>query len=351
MSDYVRLINMLQASKAQLQPNPSNPPSCGLSPPNPGFELHEKGFLESSASSPAAQASLVEPRQVLVEEPPLPPKLSEPENEHPKVTLYYVGSSRNGVYLSENGFPSPSYQGQGFASDIVNDLAVANCKRIFDSAKDPLQLAFIAEEFNMAGRFPVLSTSNLPPASESEQSATASPARGTAMLNSIFTKVRVPEFRHKWQFWGEKGQQQSSKSSTDPDDFASRPKPLGELIISVKEFYQHFNNIPTDSLKLRDSIHLFHMGIKPLWEDPRNTRGGAYYFRIGKENAAQFWHEICLLAVGDVLQGAVETKRECKLACFLRKYAALTKISFQRRHLRHLLQRPLERRADRRVEP
>jgi hypothetical protein len=165
----------------------------------------------------------------------------------------------------------------------------------------------------MAGRLPVLSTTSLPQATPEEQSATASPARGTAMLNSIFKSVRVPEFRHKWMFWAEKGQQAPAKDKSAPtEEYASRPKPLGDQIISVKEFYQHFNNIPVESLKLRDSIHLFHLGIKPVWEDPRNTRGGAWYFKIPKDQAAQFWHEMCLLAVGDGLQGAVETKRACK---------------------------------------
>ena len=165
----------------------------------------------------------------------------------------------------------------------------------------------------MADRFPVLNTSDLPPASSAEQIATASPARGSAMLNNIFKSVRVPEFRFRWLFWAEKGQQGAAKDKTaSSEEYASRPKPLGEQIITIKEFYQHFNNIPVESLKLRDSIHLFHMGIRPVWEDPRNTRGGAWYFKISKDVAAQFWHEICLLAVGDVLQGAVETKRDCK---------------------------------------
>jgi hypothetical protein len=167
-----------------------------------------------------------------------------------------------------------------------------------------------------SSRFPVLSTSNLPKASAEEQSATASPARGTAMLNSIFKSVRVPEFRFKWLFWAEKGQQAPPKdksASASSEEYASRPKPLGDQIISVKEFYQHFNNIPVENLKLRDSIHLFHLGVKPVWEDPRNARGGAWYFKVSKELAPQFWHEMCLLAVGDILQGAVETKRACKL--------------------------------------
>ena len=164
-------------------------------------------------------------------------------------------------------------------------------------------------------RFPVLSTSSLPKASAEEQSATASPARGTAMLNSIFKSVRVPEFRFKWMFWAEKGQQAPPKDkSASSEEYASRPKPLGDQIISVKEFYQHFNNIPVENLKLRDSIHLFHLGVKPVWEDPRNARGGAWYFKVSKELAPQFWHEMCLLAVGDILQGAVETKRACKLS-------------------------------------
>ena len=205
-------------------------------------------------------------------------------------------------------------------SDLKNDLVIANCKRIFAARSDVNKLQTIALNVcisppisTMAGRFPVLSTSDLPPASASEQSATASPARGSAMLNSIFKSVRIPEFRFRWMFWAEKGQQSGPKDKTaQPEEYASRPKPLGEQIISIKEFYQHFNNIPVESLKLRDSIHLFHIGVKPVWEDPRNTRGGAWYFKVSKDVAPQFWHELCLLAVGDVLQSAVETKRACE---------------------------------------
>ncbi|KAF2997042.1 hypothetical protein E8E13_000733 [Curvularia kusanoi] len=202
-------------------------------------------------------------------------------------------------------------------SDLRDDLAIANCNCLFAARLDTDRPQSIPFNFStppriptMAGRFPVLNTSDLPQASASEQAATASPARGSAMLNSIFKSVRVPEFRFRWMFWAEKGQQSGPKDKTaQPEEYASRPKPLGEQIISIKEFYQHFNNIPVESLKLRDSIHLFHMGIKPVWEDPRNARGGAWYFKVTKDVAPQFWHELCLLAVGDVLQGAVETKR------------------------------------------
>jgi hypothetical protein len=246
------------------------------------------------------------------------PTTPKPRAEHKGIQhlLDFLSSSTTRKITATHSRTRPT----NTASDIKNKIAVANCRRIFAARADVKKLHSIAISVQapplsptMAGRFPVLSTSNLPPASASEQSATASPARGSAMLNSIFKSVRVPEFRFRWLFWAEKGQQSGPKDkTTQSEDYASRPKPLGEQIISIKEFYQHFNNIPVENLKLRDSIHLFHMGIKPVWEDPRNERGGAWYFKVTKDVAPQFWHELCLLAVGDVLQGAVETKRACE---------------------------------------
>jgi hypothetical protein len=252
------------------------------------------------------------------------PQSNEPLSAEFKVGLNQVLDRLNAILPCDIVTIVTNKGVQETTQDLEDDLTIANCKRIFTARSNVQELKVIANSLGvpisspaMAGRFPVLSTSDLPTATSEEQAATMSPARGTAMLNSIFKSVRVPEFRHKWMFWAEKGQQTTPKDkSAQSEEYASRPKPLGDQIISVKEFYQHFNNIPVESLKLRDSIHLFHLGVKPVWEDPRNTRGGAWYFKIPKENAAQFWHEMCLLAVGDVLQGAVETKRACKSFSF-----------------------------------
>ncbi|KAF2659636.1 translation initiation factor eIF4e [Lophiostoma macrostomum CBS 122681] len=312
MSETARLIGMLQASKAQRDS------SAHCAPDIEAAKRSTADYDTSSNTSTSIPCSLVDALELAIAGSSLPPKPTEPPSYNINVGLNRVFSALNRI-ISFTASSQEFVRGPTeIALDITNDLAVETSKRIFAASKNPLEIETIARDLgipkidNMAGRFPSLTTSNLPPASASEQSATASPARGTAMLNSIFKSVRVPEFRFRWQYWAEKGQQSapSKDKSSSADDFASRPKPLGEQIISVKEFYQHFNNIPLDSLKLRDSIHLFHQGVKPLWEDPRNTRGGAYYFRVGKDVAPQFWHEICLLAVGDVLQGAVETKRD-----------------------------------------
>lgn len=251
------------------------------------------------------------------------PRPEEPPSVQFKVGLIQVLRSLNAISTCDPTVTVPSPRSTA-TDNLVNDLAIENCKRILAVRSDANQLKNITNNLGvcitspkMAGRLPVLSTTNLPRATPEEQSATASPARGTAMLNSIFKSVRVPEFRFKWMFWAEKGQQSTPKDkAANSEEYASRPKPLGEQIISVKEFYQHFNNIPVENLKLRDSIHLFHLGVKPVWEDPRNARGGAWYFKISKDIASQFWHEMCLLAVGDILQSAIETKRDCKPRLF-----------------------------------
>jgi hypothetical protein len=261
------------------------------------------------------------------------PQLDGPPSAEVKVGLNQILDILNATIPDDAAVIVPSAHSEDTTKVLANDLAIENCRRILTSHSNAVELKSVANSLGisvpspiMAGRFPVLSTSNLPEITPEEQSATASPARGSAMLNSIFKSVRVPEFRHKWMFWAEKGQQAPSKdkATQSSEEYASRPKPLGDQIISVKEFYQHFNNIPVESLKLRDSIHLFHLGVKPVWEDPRNTRGGAWYFKIPKDQAAQFWHEMCLLAVGDGLQGAVETKRSCELLSYLLGFHSLT---------------------------
>jgi hypothetical protein len=80
----------------------------------------------------------------------------------------------------------------------------------------------------------------------------------------------------------------------------------------VREFWEVFNNFDVTRLPLRDSVHLFHKGVKPVWEDPRNVRGGAWTFRVPKDKAKEFWSAIAMMAIGESLQEAVASKRLSK---------------------------------------
>jgi hypothetical protein len=321
MNETIRIIGMLRASAAHnADPAIISEREAFFSNANES----RKKLRTAAASRKSTSVSLLE--DLIHATKHGVPYPSEPLTYESKVALDSIFNTLNKTAPRETAV-IPSDQSKETTQDLANDLAIENSKRIFTARFDIKELKLISSNLGipipspaMAGRFPVLSTSNLPQASAEEQSATASPARGTAMLNNIFKSVRVPEFRFKWMFWAEKGQQAAPKDKAASEEYLTRPKPLGDQIVSVKEFYQHFNNIPVENLKLRDSIHLFHLGVKPVWEDPRNTRGGAWYFKVSKDVAAQFWHEMCLLAVGDVLQGAVETKRACKSFPFPSSY-------------------------------
>ena len=80
-------------------------------------------------------------------------------------------------------------------------------------------------------------------------------------------------------------------------------------ISDVREFWSVFNNFDVTKLPMRDSIHLFHKGVKPVWEDPRNEKGGCWTFRVPKDKVREFWVEVCMMAIGEKLQDAVASDR------------------------------------------
>ncbi|KAI9891191.1 MAG: hypothetical protein M1814_003034 [Vezdaea aestivalis] len=121
-----------------------------------------------------------------------------------------------------------------------------------------------------------------------------------ARLDNLRGQLRPPPFHHLWSFWFDK---HADAAATTPV-YQSRV----ELMLDVadtRDFFQFANNTPLNRLKIRDSIHLFKRTVKPVWEDPRNVRGGSWTFRVNKAKSEKFWMELMLLAVGETLQEAV----------------------------------------------
>ena len=115
-------------------------------------------------------------------------------------------------------------------------------------------------------------------------------ARALAKL-SILRDLRPPPFKHAWSFWHD-------KHSIDPN-YEGRISLMLEDIISVKPFWEFFSNFPLEKLEQKDSVHFFKRGVKPVWEAPRNVKGGCWTFRVGKSNSKDFWMEVLLMAVGE----------------------------------------------------
>ena len=105
-------------------------------------------------------------------------------------------------------------------------------------------------------------------------------------------------FGHSWNFWHDK--------HAASGDYEGRLTLMQEDINNVERFWRTINSFPLDRLGYKDSVHFFKKGVKPVWEDPRNVNGGAWNFRVSKENTDAFWKELLALAVGehfhDVLQ-------------------------------------------------
>ncbi|KAK6350143.1 hypothetical protein TWF696_006388 [Orbilia brochopaga] len=130
------------------------------------------------------------------------------------------------------------------------------------------------------------------------------------LRHTMLKKLRPLPLRHEWTFWHDKYQSEGAAAATaaaGSDSYASQLKELAN-ISTIQDFWQVYNNTPFESLALRDSLLMFKKNVKPIWEDPRNNKGGAWTFRISKasNNSSDFWKEILMMAIGEVLQEVVE---------------------------------------------
>lgn len=161
---------------------------------------------------------------------------------------------------------------------------------------------------------------NLTVSPSTNLSPTTTPARGAEMRNFLqarLQKNRAPPLVHSWDFWHDRqdrGVQANTNinsngtQSPTTDSSTAYEERLVRLaeVNDIRSFWNLFNNFDTTLLPLRDSVHLFKRGVKPIWEDPRNAQGGSWTFRVPKQLAPEFWKEVCMLAIGEQLQAAVE---------------------------------------------
>jgi hypothetical protein len=128
-----------------------------------------------------------------------------------------------------------------------------------------------------------------------------------SFLQARLQKNRAPPLVHSWDFWHDRQDRGANSPSASNDPSSAYEERLVRLaeVNDIRSFWSVFNNFDTALLPLRDSVHLFKRGVKPIWEDPRNVQGGAWTFRVPKQLAAEFWKEVCMMAIGEQLQAAV----------------------------------------------
>ncbi|KAL8770858.1 MAG: hypothetical protein Q9209_003509 [Squamulea sp. 1 TL-2023] len=153
------------------------------------------------------------------------------------------------------------------------------------------------------------------------ESATSSPSTAvtndrTALKLNMYRKIRPPPFRHAWSFYHEK----SSFTANSSAAYEDRLTTLLESIITIKTFWECFNQLPLQNLKMRDSIHFFKRGVQPVWEDSRNVHGGSWTFRVKNDKSEEFWKEVLMLAVGEQFSDAIQSGDDLCGLSFSRRF-------------------------------
>lgn len=82
-------------------------------------------------------------------------------------------------------------------------------------------------------------------------------------------------------------------------DYEKSTVPLA-AISSVESFWAVYSHLKRPSqLPTVSDYHIFKKGIRPVWEDDANKRGGKWIVRLKKGVADRYWEDLLLAMVGD----------------------------------------------------
>lgn len=102
------------------------------------------------------------------------------------------------------------------------------------------------------------------------------------------------ELNTPWTMWLDKTERGASAAQYQ----ASLKKVY--TMTTVESFWAVYTNIPdVRDLSQRYTYHMMRDDRKPLWEEPRNSRGGTWKVKCRKEDAPEVWKELLLAVIGE----------------------------------------------------
>ncbi|OWR42611.1 eukaryotic translation initiation factor 4E type 2 [Danaus plexippus] len=161
----------------------------------------------------------------------------------------------------------------------------------------------------------------------------------------------VPPHEHKleysyWMWFSRRPPARELSSTTTGYGQALR---LVGRVASVEQWWGLYTHLarPAELPPLSD-LHLFKLGIKPMWEDPANVHGGKWVVRLRKAQTGRAWEDLCMAMLGEQfmvgaeLCGVVLSVRfqEDHLAVWHRTAADTAAAARVRDALRRILQLP-----------
>lgn len=131
-----------------------------------------------------------------------------------------------------------------------------------------------------------------PPARKSLSSLKSSAASGeTSASTARDSSVSWP-LRHAWVVHY---RPPSGKNS----DYEKSIQPMCR-IGTAQDFFKVYAHLTRpSSLPIVSDYHFFKEGIRPVWEDEENKRGGKWILRLKKGVADRYWEDLLLALIGD----------------------------------------------------
>jgi len=105
--------------------------------------------------------------------------------------------------------------------------------------------------------------------------------------------------QNAWTFWFMK---RSNARSYEAKNYEKGIKKIGDFK-TVEGFWKYYNHMirPHEQTTSCD-YNLFKSGIKPMWEDEANKKGGKLILRVKKGASSKYWEDLLLAVIGEQIQ-------------------------------------------------
>jgi len=122
---------------------------------------------------------------------------------------------------------------------------------------------------------------------------------------------------YEWTFWYDKRPAQGKRLKGEQESYESNLRAVGTFG-TVEDFWRYYNHLVKPSqLDLNANYHFFKNGIKPMWEDAANAKGGKWVLTFRDRNLLDLcWENVILGLIGETLDvnneicGAVMSRRK-----------------------------------------
>ncbi|XP_012060471.1 PREDICTED: eukaryotic translation initiation factor 4E type 2 [Atta cephalotes] len=116
---------------------------------------------------------------------------------------------------------------------------------------------------------------------------------------SPLPSIEISPNEHKLQYAYALWYSRRSPGKTNIQSYDQNLKLVGRFA-SVEQFWGLYSHLvrPSD-LTTHTDFHLFKVGIKPMWEDEANQKGGKWIVRLRKGLVSRCWENLILAILGE----------------------------------------------------